>query len=86
MIWTSWRDDVYTQGVAYSQSGTILGPWVHEKEPITPPNFGHGMLFKTFEGKWMMSVHSHFNQQGRYIRVPHLFEADLSGDRLIIKQ
>lgn len=84
MIWTSWRDDVYTQGVAYSTSGTILGPWVHEPEPITPPNFGHAMLFKTFEGKWLMSVHSHLNRNGRYIRVPCLFEVDLSGDHLVV--
>lgn len=85
MIWTSWIDDVYTQGVAYSKSGTLDGPWIHEKEPITPSNFGHGMLFQTFEGKWLMSVHSHKNINGRYHRVPHLFEVDLSGKKLIVK-
>lgn len=84
MIWTSWVYDVYTQGVAYSASGTLDGPWVHEPEPITPPNFGHGMLFKTFDGQWLMSVHSHKSENGRYIRVPHLFEVDLSGDRLVV--
>ena len=36
MIWTSWIYDVYTQGVAYSKSGTLDGPWIQEKEPITP--------------------------------------------------
>lgn len=82
MIWTSWIDDVYTQGVAYSESGTLDGPWVHESKPITPPNFGHGMLFRAFDGSWLMSVHSHKNVNGRYIRVPHLFEIDLSGDKL----
>ena len=45
MIWTSWIGNVYTQGVAYSRTGTIDGPWVQEPKPITPPNFGHGMLF-----------------------------------------
>lgn len=85
MIWTSWIDDVYTQGVAYSKSGTLDGPWIHEKEPITPPNFGHGMLFQTFEGKWLMSVHSHKNIRGRYHRVPHLFEVDLKGKKLKVK-
>lgn len=84
MIWTSWRYKVYTQGVAYSESGTIDGPWIHEKDPITPPNFGHGMLFKTFEGQWLMSVHSHRSDNGRYIRYPNLFEVDLSGDELVI--
>jgi len=84
MIWTSWIYDVYTQGVAYSESGTLDGPWVHEKEPITPPNFGHGMLFRTLDGKWLMSVHSHKNMDGHYLRVPHLFEVDFSGDRLVV--
>lgn len=84
MIWTSWVDDVYTQGVAYSLSGTLDGPWQHEPEPITPPNFGHGMLFKTLDGQWLMSVHSHKNVNGRYLRKPCLFEVDLSGDKLVV--
>ena len=84
MIWTSWIDDVYTQGVAYSDDGTLNGNWIQEPHPITPPNFGHGMLFRTLEGRWLMSVHSHKNVSGRYIRVPHLFEIDLSGDKLVV--
>ena len=84
MIWTSWIYKDYTQGVAYSESGTLDGPWVHEPEPITPPNYGHGMLFQTLEGKWLMSVHSHKDVNGRYIRIPHLFEVDLSGDKLVL--
>ena len=84
MLWTSWIYDVYTQGVAYSASGTLDGPWVQEKEPVTPPDFGHGMLFKTFDGKWMMSVHSHTVVNGRYHRVPTLFHVDISGDKLIV--
>ncbi len=85
MIWTSWIYNVYTQGVAYSESGTLDGPWIQEKEPVTPPNFGHGMLFRTFEGKDLMSVHSHEEIDGRYVRIPHLFEVDLSGDKLVVK-
>ena len=84
MIWTSWVYDVYTQGVAYSESGTLSGPWIQEEKPITPPNFGHGMLFRDFEGRLLLSCHSHYNQNGRYIRVPHLFEVDLSGDKLVV--
>ncbi|MPR33551.1 glycoside hydrolase family 43 protein [Salmonirosea aquatica] len=84
MIWTSWIYDVYTQGVAYSESGTLDGPWIQEKEPITPLNFGHGMLFRTLDGKLLMSIHSHKSINGRYRRIPHLFEADLSGDKLVV--
>jgi beta-xylosidase len=83
MIWTSWVYDVYTQGVAYSVSGTLDGPWVQEPEPITPPNYGHGMLFQDLKGQWLMSVHSH-RDVGRYIRIPHLFKIDLSGDKLVV--
>jgi hypothetical protein len=84
MLWTSWIYDVYTQGVAYSASGTLAGPWRQEPSPITPPNYGHGMLFRTFEGKWLLSIHSHQEINGKYHRVPRLFEADLSGDKLVI--
>ncbi|RXG24155.1 glycoside hydrolase family 43 protein [Leeuwenhoekiella marinoflava] len=82
MIWTSWIYDEYVQGVAYSKSGTLDGPWIQEEEPITPRNFGHGMLFTSFEGKTLMAVHSHEVVNGNYHRVPHLFEVDLSGDKL----
>lgn len=85
MIWTSWVYNVYTQGVVYSESGTLDGPWIQEHDPITPPDFGHGMLFQTLDGKWLMSVHSHREENGRYIRIPCLFNIDLSGDKLIIE-
>jgi beta-xylosidase len=84
MLWTSWIYDVYTQGVAYSESGTLDGPWIQEKEPLTPPNFGHGMLFRTFDGKLLMSLHSHKSVNGRTVRIPHLFEVDDSGDKIAI--
>lgn len=82
MLWTSWIDDVYTQGVAYSESGTLDGPWIQEPEPITPPNHGHGMLFQALGGRWLMSVHSHRNDNGRYIRIPRIFEVDITGNKL----
>lgn len=86
IIWTSWIYNVYTQGAAYSESGTLDGPWIQEKEPITPPNFGHGMLFRTFDGRLLMSVHSHEVINGRYHRVPHLFYVDDSGDKIIVEK
>jgi hypothetical protein len=83
MLWTSWVHNVYAQGVAYSESGTIDGPWIQEEELITPPNFGHGMMFRDFDGRLLMSAHSHSeDENGRYIRIPHLFEVDDSGDKI----
>jgi hypothetical protein len=60
------------------------GPWIQGKEPITPPNFGHGMLFRTFDGKPLMAIHSHKSVNGRTVRYPKLFEVDDSGDKLVI--
>lgn len=84
MIWTSWIYNIYSQGVAYSSTGTLDGPWIQEPVPVTPPNYGHGMLFRTFEGEWLMSVHSHKDINGYYHRVPCLFKVDLSGDSLVV--
>lgn len=87
MLWTSWVRDIYTQGVAYSQSGTLDGPWIQEPQPITPPNYGHGMLFRTFDGRLLMLIHSHLRlSQDRVIRHPHLFTVSLKGDRLTVGQ
>ncbi len=85
MLWTSWVYDVYTQGVAYSESGTLDGPWTQQAQPVTPPNFGHGMLFRTFDGRTLMSVHSHDDSRGYYHRQPRFFEVDLGGDSLTVK-
>lgn len=60
------------------------GPWTQEKDPVTPPNFGHGMLFHSFDGKLLIAIHSHKSINGRTVRIPHLFEVDLSGDKLIV--
>jgi hypothetical protein len=83
-IWTSWVYNVYTQGVAYSDNGKLNGNWIQENEPITPPNFGHGMLFRTFDGKLLMSIHSHKDVNGMYVRIPHFFEIDDSGDKITV--
>ncbi len=80
MIWTSWVYNDYTQGVAYSQSGTLAGPWIQEEKPITPPNYGHGMIFTTFDGKRVLCCHSH--RPSDSLRIPAFFLVDDSGDKL----
>ncbi len=87
ILWTSWVRDVYTQGVAYSLSGTLKGPWIQEPEPITPPNYGHGMIFHTFDGRTLMSIHSHKKlSQDHVDRRPHFFTVSLVGSKLQVLQ
>ena len=86
MIWTSWVYDVYTQGVAYSKSGRLDGPWEQEPAPVTAPGFGHGMIFKDLKGQSLMAVHSHKKVNGQTVRKPHLFVVNLQGDKLSVER
>lgn len=85
MLWTSWHGERYVQGVAYSTTGSIMGPWRQEALPITPDDYGHGMLFRTFDGQLLMSIHSHRNidlDKQWFERHPTFFVCDDSGDKL----
>lgn len=85
IIWTSWHGERYVQGVAYSESGAMKGPWKQQALPITPDNFGHGMLFRNFDGQLLMCIHSHRTIDAsiqKWERHPTLFLMDDSGDRL----
>ncbi|HRW95192.1 MAG TPA: glycoside hydrolase family 43 protein [Bacteroidales bacterium] len=81
MLWSSWGKERYVQGIAYSESGTIAGPWVQEKEPFLSNNSGHGMLFRTFDGKLIFLVH-HAEENGP--RKPQYWNVDDSGDKLVL--
>ena len=81
MLWSSWGAHRYAQGVAYSESGKIEGPWVQEKEALKGDNSGHGMMFTTFEGKRLLIIH---HVEGDGPRKPQLYEIDDSGDKLVL--
>ena len=81
MLWSSWGKGRYLQGVAYSESGTIDGPWIQEENPFVDNNSGHGMLFTTFDGKRLLVIH---HAEGDGPRKPRFYEIDDSGDKLIL--
>jgi arabinan endo-1,5-alpha-L-arabinosidase len=58
MLWASFTGAGYAQGVARSPSGRILGPWQHDPQPLYSQDGGHGMLFRTFEGRLTLSLHA----------------------------
>lgn len=57
MLWSSHGADGYAIGIARSAAGQITGPWVHESEPLFGKDGGHGMLFTTFNGDFMLTIH-----------------------------
>ena len=81
MLWSTWGAHRYLQGVAYSESGTIKGPWIQAEEPLKDDNSGHGMTFDTFDGKRLLIIH---HAEGQGPRKPQLYEIDDSSDRLIL--
>lgn len=58
MLWSSFSAGGYTQGVARSASGSVAGPWLHDHPPLFDEDGGHGMLFRSFDGPLVMSLHA----------------------------
>lgn len=85
MLWSSWSDNRYAQGVAYSLTGRLQGPWEQQEQPLVSENAGHGMLFTTFEGKELLLLHYQPLEEYPGPRRPKLLEVDRSGDALQIK-
>lgn len=58
MLWSSFKNGMYAQGIAVSESGEIKGPWVQNKDPLFQSDGGHGMIFSTFEGQLKLAIHA----------------------------
>lgn len=57
LLWSSWSEGGYAVGAARSESGNVMGPWVHQEEPFYGKNGGHGMLFTNYEGELYYTLH-----------------------------
>lgn len=58
MLWSSFGEEGYAIGMSRSETGSVMGPWVHEEEPLFKKDGGHGMIFKTFDGLLMLAIHT----------------------------
>jgi arabinan endo-1,5-alpha-L-arabinosidase len=57
MLWSTTGYEGYAMGYAVSDRGSILGPWHQSPEPIYGKDGGHGMLFRDFDGRLLMTLH-----------------------------
>ena len=57
MIWSSFDENGYVEAVAYSKDGTVNGEWAHCEKTMSAVNGGHGMIFKSFDGKLNFTMH-----------------------------
>lgn len=83
MIWSSFMNGEYAIGIAESSTGKVTGPWIQQKDPIFNKHGGHGMLFKSFDGKLNIVFHSP-NSPGGSERA-RIYEVEDKGDTLVLK-
>lgn len=57
MIWSGFDKNGYVEAVAYSKDGTVNGEWAHCEKTMSAVNGGHGMIFKSFDGKLNFVMH-----------------------------
>ena len=58
MLWSSFSNNNYVVAIARSSNGDIDGEWTHEKELLFDKDGGHAMIFKTFDNRIMIALHS----------------------------
>lgn len=80
MLWSSYREGLYMEALAYSESGKLRGPW-RQAQPLVDNDSGHGMLFHSFDDKLMLVLHHPF----RAARAK-LFEMEDTGDSIRVKR
>ena len=81
MLWSSFMDGEYAIGIATSVTGELAGPWMQSDEPLFSKDGGHGMLFRTFDGRLCLVIHSPNSVNER----AKIFELEDTGDTLILK-
>lgn len=57
MLWSSFGPEGYAVAVARSATGSILGPWTHDAEPLWRRDGGHAMLARTLTGELLLVFH-----------------------------
>lgn len=80
MIWSSFRNGSYAIGLAESVTGKVTGPWKQFEKPLLERDGGHGMLFRTFDGRLMLTIHGPNSPSGEERAL--IYEIEDTGETL----
>lgn len=58
LLWSSFGKGGYVQALAYSDNDDIDGHWHVDQRLLFTKDGGHGMIFRTFAGDYMLTLHS----------------------------
>lgn len=83
MMWSSISESGYAIGIARSKSGDVTGEWSHEKKMLFSHGGGHGMLFRSFDGRLLAALHSP-NESPKERAC--FFEVEEKRDTLVLKK
>ena len=81
MLWSSHMYGQYAIGIATSVTGRLAGPWRQTDKPMFAKDGGHGMVFRTFDGRLCLVIHSPNSVCER----AKIFELEDTGDTLVLK-
>lgn len=82
MLWSSYGPSKYATGVAISKTGRLIGPWEQQEELLWQDDGGHPMLFTTFDGRLVMTLH----QPNRRVERARFFEMEEAGNTIRIRR
>jgi hypothetical protein len=71
----------YTEAIARADNGELSGNWTQDSKLLFEKDGGHGMLFRTFGGKLMLTLHSPNTTPDER---PKFFELEEIGDTLAL--
>ncbi|PPL02790.1 glycoside hydrolase family 43 protein [Parapedobacter indicus] len=83
MIWSSFKEGSYAIGIAESTTGKVTGPWKQQENLLFYQHGGHGMLFKTFDGRLMLTFHQPNSPSGK--ERAQIYEVIDTGNTLTLK-
>jgi len=58
LLWSCMGKQGYCIAYAVSASGEIDGPWKQAEKPLFDKDGGHGMIFTSYDGRLLLSIHS----------------------------
>ena len=84
VLFTAYAGDEKAIGVAYSETGTLNGPWIVESEPLLK-GFNSVSLFSDYDGTLVMLAAKDTIVNGVKKSVPKLIKTDSQFEKLQIK-
>lgn len=58
MLWSSFGEEGYTEAISRSSNKEIDGVWTHDEKLLFKKDGGHGMVFRAFDGRLILALHS----------------------------